>query len=59
MPLEPRPRLGSYEIVSVLGRGGMGRVLSKQNCARRDSKLSIATMPSPGLPDGRSLADIG
>lgn len=26
MPLEPRSRLGSYEIVSLLGRGGMGEV---------------------------------
>jgi ubiquinone/menaquinone biosynthesis C-methylase UbiE len=35
------------------------RALSKLSCARRGSKLSIATMPSPGLRDGRLLADIG
>ena len=35
MPLEPRTRLGSYEIVSLLGHGGMGEVYRA-----RDLKLN-------------------
>jgi serine/threonine protein kinase len=44
MPLTPGMRLGSYEIVSLLGRGGMGEVYRARD-ARLDRDVAIKVLP--------------
>jgi serine/threonine protein kinase/Tfp pilus assembly protein PilF len=44
MPLTPGTRLGSYEIVSLLGRGGMGEVYRARD-ARLDRDVAIKVLP--------------
>ena len=44
MPLKPGTRLGSYEIVSLLGRGGMGEVYRARD-ERLDREIAIKVLP--------------
>jgi eukaryotic-like serine/threonine-protein kinase len=44
MPLQIGQRLGSYEITSLLGKGGMGEVYLARD-ARLDRSVAIKTLP--------------
>ena len=49
MPLEPGVRLGAYEIVALVGAGGMGEVYRARD-TRLDRIVAIKILP-PGNPD--------
>ncbi len=49
MPLEPGLRLGAYEIVALVGAGGMGEVYRARD-TRLDRIVAIKILP-PGNPD--------
>ena len=44
MPLEPGTRLGNYEIVALLGAGGMGEVYRARD-TRLDREVAIKVLP--------------
>ena len=52
---EPSKRVGDYEIVSVLGRGGMGNVFKVRNVL--SDRIEAMKILLPDLADGQELAD--
>ena len=55
MALEPGSKLGAYEIVALLGRGGMGEVYQARDPKlRRD--VAITVLPADVAQDGDPLA---
>ena len=58
MTLLPRTRLGSYEILSALGAGGMGEVYrARDNRLDRDVAIKILPATLPAISsDWRDLA---
>ena len=54
MPLEPRSRLGSYEIVSLLGRGGMGEVYRARDL-KLNRDVAIKVLPEQLSQDSERL----
>src|SRR5688572_11245696 len=54
MPLEPRSRLGSYEIVSLLGRGGMGEVYRARDL-KLNRDVAIKVLPDQLSQDSERL----
>src|SRR5262245_32890493 len=55
MPLSPGARLGAYEIVSLIGAGGMGEVYRARD-TRLDRTIAIKILPSQ-FADDASLRD--
>jgi eukaryotic-like serine/threonine-protein kinase len=55
MPLQIGQRLGSYEITSLLGKGGMGEVYLARD-ARLDRSVAIKTLPEQFESDAERLA---
>ena len=49
MPLAPGTRLGGYEIVSLLGAGGMGEVYRGRD-TRLDRDVAIKVLPGGRRP---------
>ncbi len=45
MPISPGARLGSYEVLSLLGAGGMGEVYKARD-TRLDRTVAIKVLPS-------------
>ncbi len=63
MPLSPGARLGSYEVLSPLGAGGMGEVYKARD-TRLDRTVAIKVLPShladkPRLLERSRRADAG
>ena len=54
MPLEPRSRLGAYEIVSLLGRGGMGEVYRARDL-KLNRDVAIKVLPDALSQDSERL----
>ena len=50
MSLAPGTRLGPYEIVSILGAGGMGEVCRARD-TRLDRTVAVKALPAEKLPD--------
>ena len=55
MALDPRTRLGSYEIVSLLGRGGMGEVYRARDL-KLNREVAIKVLPDDLARDPDRLA---
>ena len=55
MSLTPRSRLGPYEIISLLGAGGMGEVWLA-NDTTLDRELAIKLLPAAFTSDSERLA---
>src|SRR5829696_1920732 len=55
MPLSPGTRLGSYEILSLLGAGGMGEVYRARD-TRLDRDVAIKILPAAFAADADRLA---
>ena len=54
MPLQPGVRLGSYEVVSLLGSGGMGEVYKARD-TRLDRAVAIKVLPQAATNSVESL----
>ena len=50
MPLSPGTRLGSYEIVSLLGAGGMGEVYRARD-PRLQREIALKVLPDVAAAD--------
>jgi serine/threonine protein kinase len=50
MPLQPRTRLGSYEITTVIGAGGMGEVYRPRDL-RLGRDVAIKALPQASASD--------
>ena len=55
MPLSPGDKLGPYEVVSLLGKGGMGEVYRARN-AKLNRDVAIKVLPAALANDGDYLA---
>jgi Tol biopolymer transport system component len=55
MPLSPGSRLGSYEVLSPLGAGGMGEVYRARD-GRLNREVAIKVLPDAFAADGDRLA---
>ena len=55
MPLSPGTRLGSYEVVSVIGAGGMGEVYRARD-TKLDRHVAIKVLPESVATDPERLA---
>src|SRR6187551_2318861 len=55
MPLSPGASLGSYQIVSSIGAGGMGEVYRARD-PRLDREVAIKVLPSALASDPAALA---
>ena len=58
MPLGPGSRFGSYEIVDVIGEGGMGRVYRARDVKLQRTVALKIVQPDSGVP-GRIPALVG
>ena len=54
MPLTPGTRLGPYEIVALLGAGGMGEVYKARD-TRLERTVAIKVLPGPVADDSDRL----
>src|SRR5688572_26249640 len=55
MPLAPGTRLGPYEVLSLLGAGGMGEVYRARD-ARLNRDVAVKTLPSAFANDSGRMA---
>ena len=55
MPLDPGTRLGPYEIVSLIGAGGMGEVYRGRD-TRLDRDVAVKVLNERLASDGRLLS---
>jgi len=55
MPLDPHVRLGAFEIVSLLGAGGMGEVYRARDL-RLDRDVALKVLPAAALADETARA---
>ena len=55
MPLAPRTRLGLYEIVAPIGKGGMGEVYRAKD-TKLDREVAIKVLPAALAQDPERLA---
>src|ERR1700688_42043 len=55
MPLEPGDKLGPYEIIAAIGKGGMGEVYKARD-TKLDREISIKVLPAALAQDPERLA---
>ena len=59
MPLSPNTRLGAYEIVEAIGRGGMGEVYrGRDTRLRRDVAIKVLPTEFALDPERRARFDV-